>query len=58
MAVPFFSGNGEDPVRGCLTSPGRLSRTALLAHVGKACGVQSTVPTPAGLLTLDGRASD
>src|SRR5215469_13602817 len=35
MLLPFLSCEGEDPVRGCMTSPGRRSWTAPLAHGGK-----------------------
>ena len=58
MGGPFFSSPGEDPVRGCLTSPGRLSWTAPLAHGGKACGAQNTVSTPARLLILSGSCTE
>ena len=43
-SVPFFSRKGEDRVRGCVTSQGRRSWTAPLAHGGKACYAQNTVP--------------
>jgi hypothetical protein len=59
MDFPLFCSQlGRVPLWGCLTRLRRLAEASLLANVGKACSIRSTVPTPAGLLTLDGRGTE
>lgn len=54
--LAFLSPKG-DPRKGLVTRLSRRRQAAPLANVQQACHVQDTDPTPAGLLTLDGRST-